>query len=163
MIQKIREVLRQEFLNKLRVGYRFESIDSLDWKVIEKFRRQLRPKEADFYPYIFQQKEFDVSKKEVQAKVKDLRAHGYSSDPLMLFENFSENVDAVRNTICYIHRCEGFPELELEILGIELAHRYAKIFRPYREAVTGHSPLLLEYGLTQESQFLLHNELSSHL
>ena len=32
--------------------------------------------------------------KEVQAEVKDLRSHGYYSDPLMLFENFSMNVEA---------------------------------------------------------------------
>ena len=93
----------------------------------------------------------------------DLRSHGYCSDPLMLFENFSANMDAVRNTICYIHRCEGFAELVLEIQGIELAHRYAKIFRAYCDAVVGQRQLLLEYGLTQESQFLLHSELSAHL
>ena len=76
-------------------------------------------------------------KKEVHAKVKDLRAHGYYSDPLMLFDNLSANVDAVHDTMCYIHRCEGFAELILEIQGIELAHRYAKIFRAYHMAVTG--------------------------
>ena len=91
-----------------------------------------------------QNKEFEVSKKEVQAKVKDLRAHGYYSDPLMFFENFSANLDAVRNTICYVHRCEGLAELVLEIQGIELAHRYAKVFRAYYEAILGRSPLLLE-------------------
>ena len=145
LIQKIDEVLPQEFLNKRTVQYRFAGIDSLAWKITDKrFRRELSPNEAHSYGYLLQQKEFEVSKKEVQAKLKDLQAHGYYSDPLMLFENFSENVDAVRNTLCYLQRCEGFPELELEILGIELAHRYAKIFRPYREAVTGHSPLLLE-------------------
>ena len=45
-------------------------------------------------------KEFEVSKKEVQTKVKDLREHGYYSQQLMLFENFSANFDAVRNTLC---------------------------------------------------------------
>ena len=85
-----------------------------------------------------------MCKKEVQAKVKDLRAHGYYSDPFILFENFSANVYAVPDIVCYIHRCEGFAELVLEIQGIELAHRYAKIFRAYYETVLGHAPLLLE-------------------
>ena len=51
----------------------------------------------------------------------------------------------------------------LEIQGIELAHRYAKLFRAYCETVVGQRPLLLEYGLTQEIQFLLHSELSAQL
>ena len=72
------------------------------------------------------------------------RPHGYYSDPLMLFDNFTANVDAVRDTMCYIHRCEGFAELVLEIQGIELAHRYARIFRAYHMAVTKHIPQLLE-------------------
>ena len=64
-----------------------------------------------------------MGKKEVEAKVKDLRAHEYYFDPFMLFENFWANVDAVRNTICYLQLCEGFLELVLEIQGSELAHR----------------------------------------
>ena len=164
LIKKIHEVLRQEVLNKLSVHYRFGGINPLVWKITEKqFRPELSPNEAHSYAYLMQNKEFEVSKKEVQAKVKDLRANGYYSDTLMLFENFSTNLDAVRNTICYIHRCEGFEELVLEIQGIELAHRYAKAFRAYCKAVVGQLPLLLEYGLTQESQFLLRNELSAQL
>ena len=81
----------------------------------------------------------------------------------MLFENFSANLDTVRNTICYIQRCDGFAEMVLEIHVIELAHPYVKIFRAYCEAAVGQRPLLLEYGLTQESQFLLHSELSARL
>ena len=81
----------------------------------------------------------------------------------MLFDNFSTNVDAVRDTICYIHRCEGFAELVLEIQGIELAHRYARIFRAYHMAVTTHIPQLLEYGLTQESQYRLRDEVTDCL
>ena len=81
----------------------------------------------------------------------------------MLFENFSANVDAVRNTICYIPRCDGFDSLVLEIQGVELAPCNAKIFRSYYETVLGHSPLWFEYGLREGSQFLLDNELSSHL
>ena len=92
------------------------------WKITDKrFRRELSRNEAHSYAYLMQNKEFGVSKQEVQKKVKDLRSHGYCSEPLMLFENFSANLEAVRNTICYIHRCEGFAELVLEIQGIELA------------------------------------------
>ena len=105
-------------------------------------------------------KEFEVSKKEVPAKVKDLQAHGYYSDTLLLFETISANLEAVRNTICYIHGCEGFAKPVLQIQGIKLAHTYTKIFRAYYEAILGRSK---EYGLTQESQFLLHNEVSAQL
>ena len=101
-----------------------------------------------------------MSKKEVPAKVKDLQAHGYYSDTLLLFETISANLEAVRNTICYIHRCEGFAKPVLQIQGIKLAHTYTKIFRAYYEAILGRSK---EYGLTQESQFLLHNEVSAQL
>ena len=44
-----------------------------------------------------------------------------------------------------------------------MAHRYAKISRAYYDAGAGQRPLLLEYGLTQESLFVLHSELSAHL
>ena len=102
-----------------------------------------------------------MPQKEVQAKVKDLRAHGYY-DPLMLFQNFSTNVDSMHNTTCYVQRCEGFAEHVLEIQGVELAHRYAKIFRAYHIVVAKRSPLLMEDGLTQESQFRLHEQLGPH-
>ena len=158
MIQKIREIVSQEELNKLSVRYRFGEIQPAVWRVVGLFRRELRPNEAHSYAYLLHHKEFEATEIEVRAKVKDLRPHGYYSDPLMLFDNFSANVDAVRDTMCYIHRCEGFAELVLEIQGIELAHRYAGIFRAYHMAVTGHIPQLLEYVLTQEAQFRLRNE-----
>ena len=123
----------------------------------------MTPNEAHSYAYLLQHKEFEATEVEVRAKVKDLRPHGYYSDPLMLFDNFSANVDAVRDTTCYIHRCEGFAELVLEVQGIELAHRYARIFRAYHMAVTGHIPQLLEYGLTQEAQYRLRNEMTERL
>ena len=104
-----------------------------------------------------------MSKEELKSKVKDHPAHGYYSDPLMLFEHFSANLDAVRTTICYIQRCEGFAELVLVIQWIELAHRYAKVFRHYYEATLGRSPLIWKYGLTKESQFLLRSELTAQL
>ena len=81
----------------------------------------------------------------------------------MLFEYLSANLDVVGNTLCYIHRCEGFAELVLEIQGIELAHRYAKPFRAYYAATLGRSPLWLEYGLTQQSKVRLRSELSVQL
>ena len=164
LIKKLHEVLRQDVLNKLSVRYRCGGINPLASKIKDKrVKRELSQKEAHSYTYLMQNEEFEVSKKEVQAKMKDLRAHGYYSDTLMLFENFSANLDAVRNRICYIHRCEGVAELVLEIQGIELAHRYAKIFQAYNAAILGRSPLLLEYALTQESQFLLRNELRAQL
>ena len=58
-----------------------------------------------------------MRKKVVQTKVKDLLSHGYYSDPLMLFENFSANVDGVDNTACYLRPCEGFAEMVLKIQG----------------------------------------------
>ena len=86
LIQRINEVLRREFLKKLSVRYRIGGIDSLAWKITDKrFQRELSPNQAHSYAYLLQNKEFEVSKKEVQAKVKDLRAHGYYSDPIMLF------------------------------------------------------------------------------
>ena len=81
----------------------------------------------------------------------------------MLFHNFSTNVEAVRDTMSDIHRCEGFAELVLEMQGIELAHRNAKIIRAYHMAVTAHAPHLLEYGLTQESQYRLRDEVTDCL
>ena len=81
----------------------------------------------------------------------------------MLLENFSANVDALLDIVCYIHRCEGLAALVLEILGIELALRKAKVFRAYHPAVTGHSPQLEEYGLKQGTQFRHQNELGPHL
>ena len=163
-IIRIHEVLREEVLEKWSVRYRFGGINPAVWKITDKrFRRELSRNEAHSYGYLMQNKEFEVTKKEVQAKVKYLRSHGYCSDPLMLFENFSANLDAVRDTIRYIHRCVGLAELVLVIQGIELAHRYAKIFRAYCDAGAVQRPLLLDYGLTQESQFLLHSELSAHL
>ena len=78
LTQKNHEVLRQEFLNKLSVRYRFGVIASLAGKITDKrVRRELSLNEAHSYAYLLQHKEFEVSKKEVQANVKDLRAHGY--------------------------------------------------------------------------------------
>ena len=64
-----------------------------------------------------------MSKKEVQAKVKDLRSQGYYCEPMSLFENFSANVDAVENTACYIRRFERFAALVVEIQGVDHAQR----------------------------------------
>ena len=50
---------------------------------------------------------------------------------MMLYENFSANVDSVHNTMCYERRWEGFAELVLEIQGVELTQRYAMMLRPY--------------------------------
>ena len=75
----------------------------------------------------------------------------------------SANVDSGHNTRCYVRRCEGFAELVLEIQGVDLAHRYAKIFRAYHMVVSKQFPLLMEYGLTQESQFHLHQQLGINL
>ena len=80
----------------------FGNIATTIWKVVRQFRRELSPKEAHLYAYLLQHKDFNVTKKEVNAKVKKLRVHGYYSDPLMLFENFSANVDAVPNTVTYV-------------------------------------------------------------
>ena len=65
--------------------------------------------------------------------------------------------------MCYVHRCEGFAELVLEVEGIEFAHRYVKIFRSYHMVVAARSPILLDYGLRQESQFRMHDEQSPPL
>ena len=59
-----------------------------------------------------------MTQKELRAKVKDLRAQGYYSDPLMQLVNFSANVDSVQDTMCYVRRCEGFAELVMEIQGV---------------------------------------------
>ena len=40
----------------------------------------------------------------------------------------SANADSGHNRWWYVRRWEGFAELVLEIQGVELAHRYAKIF-----------------------------------
>ena len=80
----------------------------------------------------------------------------------MLFENFSANVDSVRNTMFYVGRCEGFKELVLGIQGVVLAHRYVRIFRAYHLLVAKRTPLVMENGQTQESQVRLH-EVGPHL
>ena len=95
--------------------------------------------------------------------MKDLRAPGYYCDPLMLHENFSWKLDSLHNSVCYVRRCEGLAELLLEIQGVEPALRYAKIFRAYQLVVAKRSPLLMVYGLKQESQFRLHQQLGAHL
>ena len=41
--------------------------------------------------------------------------------------------------------------------------RYARIFLAYHMAVTGHIPQLLEYGLTQEAQYRLRDEVTDRL
>ena len=51
----------------------------------------------------------------------------------------------------------------LQIRANELAHRYAKIFRAYPMEVTGHTPQTLKYGLRQDGQYRLHDELSPFL
>ena len=149
MIQKVRTVLRQVFLDGLSERYRFGNVKPLVCKVTGKFPRELWTNEAHSYAYLLQHNYFNVPKKEPQAKVKDLRANGFYSDPLMLFENFSASEVAVHNTMCYVHHCDIFAQLVLEVQGIELGHCYARIFRAYHIVVAGHSPLLMEYGLTQ--------------
>ena len=63
-------------LEKLIVRYRFGGINPAVWKITDKrFRRDLSRNEAHSYAYLMQNKEFEVTKKEVQAKVKDLRSH----------------------------------------------------------------------------------------
>ena len=73
----------------------------------------------------------------------------------------SANADSGHNRWWYVRRWEGFAELVLEIQGVELAHRYAKIFRAYKVVVAKRCPLLMEYGLTQESQLHLHQQLGT--
>ena len=109
----------------LLVKQRFGNIDPVAWKVVGQFRRELSPNEAHSYAYLLRHEDFNVTQNQVRAKGKDLRAHGFYSDPLMLFENFSANVDSVHNTMCYVRVCESFAALVLEIQGVELAHRYA--------------------------------------
>ena len=75
----------------------------------------------------------------------------------------SANVDSGHNTRCYVRRCECFAELVVEIQTVELAHRYANIFRSYNVVVANRCPLLMEYGITQESRFRLHQQLGAHL
>ena len=58
----------------------------------------------------------------------DLRSHGSYSDPLIVLENLSGSVDAVRGRAFYVHRCEDFVELVMEIQAIDLASREGKIF-----------------------------------
>ena len=138
MMEKIREVVSQEELNKLSVRYRFGQIKSAFWRVVGQFRRELSQNEVHSYAYLLQHKEFEATEFEVRGKVKDLRAHGYYSDPLMLFDNFSANVDAVRDTMLHSsmrglrrvgagdtrHRacaplCKDFPHL---LHGLHQAH-----------------------------------------
>ena len=121
LLQKIRQVLGQEILDNLIVKLRFCNIDPTALNVVGQDRRELSPNEAHSYAYLLHHEEVSVTKKEMQAKVNDLRSHGYYSDPLMPFEKFSANVDSVLNTACYLRRCEGFAELVLEIQGVELA------------------------------------------
>ena len=87
-MQKILPLLRQDVLDALIVKFRFGRIDPTICKVAGQFRRELSPNEAYSYEYLLQHRDFNVTKKEVQAKVKDLGADGYYSDPLMLFDNF---------------------------------------------------------------------------
>ena len=65
--------------------------------------------------------------------------------------------------MCSIHGCEGTAALVLEIQGIELAHRYAKIFRAYHMSLKSHTPQLLEYGLKQDVQSRLRENVSPYL
>ena len=69
----------------------------------------------------------------------------------------------MHNTICYVRRCEGFACLVLEIQRVELAHRYAKIFRAYDIVVGKESPLLMQFCLTHESQLRLLEQQASHI
>ena len=77
--------------------------------------------------------------------------------------NFSANVDSVHNTMCYPRRCDSFTEPVLELQGIKLAHCYVKSFNAYHAVVSKQTPLFLEYGLKQESQFRLQQKLGPHL
>lgn len=81
----------------------------------------------------------------------------------MLFDNLSAYVDSVENTMCYVRRCEGFADHVLEILGVEIAHCYSKIFADYHMLVAKRYLMLMQYGLRQESQFGLHEQLGRHL
>ena len=76
LIKKIHELLPQEVLEKLSVRDRLGGINPAVWKITEKrFRCDLSRNEAHSYAYLLQNKELEVSKKEVQAKVNDLRSH----------------------------------------------------------------------------------------
>ena len=75
----------------------------------------------------------------------------------------STKVDSMHNTRSYVRLCEGFAELLLEMQVVELAHRYAMVFLAYNVVVAKRCPLLMEYGLTQESQFHLPQQLGTLL
>ena len=115
LMQKIGNVLEQEFLDALVEKLRFGKVDPAAWKVVGQFRSKLPLNEAHSYAYLLQHDDFNVTKKEVRANVKDLRAHEYYSYSQMLFENLSAKVDSVHKTMCYVRSCEGFAELVLEI------------------------------------------------
>ena len=163
MMQKIREIMQEEELNKLRVRYRFGQIDKAVLRVVGQFRRELTPNEVHSYASLLQHKESEATEVQIQPKVKDVRARVYYPDPLILFDNLSTNVDVGRDTMWYLHRCEGFAELVLEMQGVELAHRYVKLFRAYHMAVAARVTQLLEYGLTQDAQYRLRCEMTAHL
>ena len=114
LLQKIRGVGARIFA-QLHWDVSIANIDPTAWKVVVQFRPELSPNEAHSYAYLLQHTEFNVTKNEMQAKVKDLPSHGYYSDALILFQNFSPNVDSVHNTSCYVRRSESVAELVLEI------------------------------------------------
>ena len=105
------------------VVVRFGNIDPTAWTAIPQFCRELSVNEAHSSAYLLHHEDFIMPKKEVPAKMKDLRAYRYYSDPLILFENFSANVDSVHNNICFVIPWEAFAERVLEIEVVELAHR----------------------------------------
>ena len=115
LMQKIGNVLEQEFLDALVEKLRFGKVDPAACKVVGQFRSKLPLNEAHSYAYLLQHDDFNVTKKEVRANVKDLRALEYYSYSQMLFENLSAKVDSVHKTMCYVRNCEGFAELVLEI------------------------------------------------
>ena len=128
-MEKLRNVFAEDGLDSLMVKLRFGNIDPTVWKVDGQFRCELSPNEAHSYDYVRQHGYFNVAMTVVRAKLKDLGAHGYYSYPPMLIENFWGNVESVQNTMGYVARCEGVVPHMQQIQGVELEHRYARIFR----------------------------------
>ena len=146
----------------MSLKYRFGKVDPLVKKVTWKFGRELSRNEAHSYAYILQHKSFSRRKNDLQEKVNDLRAPGFYSDPVMLFENISPSEDAVHNTMCYVNRSKCSRSL------CRILKRSSSLIGTRRsfERTTswfGVFPAIVQYGLTHESQFRLHDELSPHL
>ena len=117
--------------------FRFGFVDSAIGKVVGQFPGEFLPNEAHSYSDRVQHKDINVSHKEVQANLKEMRVPGFYADPLLLFPNFSANV----------RPCESLTELVLELEEIELPQRSLMIFRASHLVVAKQSPLLLQYGI----------------